>query len=419
MNSTVAKPSIAFQVFGCRLNQAEAEGWQRALADEGYPIVAPKEADILCVHSCAVTEPAVKEVTKLLRHCKRVRPDQRLILSGCATTLVEDVALDLAIPHAVKAEWLSRTRAFLETLPPPVTPSATPDAPHRTRAALILQDGCDQFCAYCIVPHLRGKPTSEPAEALVQRAERLFAEGYQEIVLTGCHLALYNDPVTGMGLVELLQRLCDVKGEGRFRIGSLEPCLIDDAALIRLIATNDGRLCRFLHLPMQTADDGLLQRMGRRYTNADLRKLLDKVCETLPHCGLSADWIAGLPGETPQAAEATLNLVRAYPFTGAHVFPYSKRAGTPAATFPDQVPAEEILRRAKTLREVAHEQQLRQLQRQLGRTLAVIPEQRHGDVRYGWSAERFRCRLPASYARGQCVNVSPSALEGDTLIITE
>ena len=418
MNAS-SKPSIAFQVFGCRLNQAEAEGWQHALAEEGYPIVSPKEADILCVHSCAVTEPAVKEVTKLLRHCKRIRPDQRLILSGCATTLVEDVALDLSIPHAVKSEWLARTRAFLQTLPPPTTPNATPDARHRTRAALILQDGCDQFCAYCIVPHLRGAPVSEPAAAVLNRAERLFAEGYQEIVLTGCHLALYKDPISGMGFVELLQRLCEVKGEGRFRIGSLEPCLIDDAALIRLIAANDGRLCRFLHFPMQTADDGLLHRMGRRYTQADLRKVLDCVCETLPHCGLSADWIAGLPGETPQAAEATLDLIRAYPFTGAHVFPYSKRAGTPAATFPDQVPTEEILRRAKILREIAQEQQTRQLHLQLGRTLSVIPEQAHGEVRYGWSSERFRCRLPASYARGQCVNVSPSAVEGDTLIITE
>ena len=420
MNVTHSKPSIAFQTFGCRLNQAEAEGWQHALAAEGYPIVPPEAADVFCVHSCAVTEPAVREVAKLLRARRNRHPSQKLIVSGCATALLGDIALDLRIPHEQKGEWLPRVRTFLSALPPKApgeTPIVTSEH-RRTRAALILQDGCDHFCAYCIVPHVRGKPVSESAERLLKQAQTLFANGYREIVLTGCHLALYRDPASGMDLIELLRRLCDVPGEGRFRIGSLEPCILDDTALIRLIASSKGRLCPFLHFPMQSADDTVLQKMRRRYRQKELRHVLDTVCATLPGCGLSADWIAGHPGETPQAAETTLAFVQAYPFTGAHVFPYSKRNGTPAATFPDQVPQQEILARAKRLRETAKDQQLAQLRRAIGTPLSVIPEQRHGEVRYGWSAERFRCQLPADYPRGECVTVVPSALEGETLIVT-
>lgn len=432
---TRALPTLAFQTFGCRLNQAESEGWQAALTAQGYALAEKTQADVFIVHSCAVTEPAVKEVTKLLKAHRKQVPQQRLILSGCAAELVHDVAIDLRIPHAQKAAWLQCVTEFLQQLPKavehptagapidvadglqdfPLSPARA--APHRTRASLILQDGCDQFCAYCIVPHLRGAPQSEPAKRILARAEALFAQGYEEIVLTGCHLALYREPTQGFDFVELLKRLVDVRGEGRFRIGSLEPCVLDDRALITLIAQSQGRLCNFLHLPMQSADDTVLQRMGRRYTQADLRRLLDQIGEHLPGCGLSADWIAGLPGETLEAFQTTADFIAASPFTGAHVFPYSKRIGTPAATFADQVPEAEILRRAKVLRECAAAQQARQLQGVLGKTLEVIPEQRRGDYRLGWSAERFHCRLPATATRGKRIKVTPVALEGDLFIV--
>lgn len=413
------RPTLAFQTFGCRLNQAEAEAWQHALIAEGFPIVAPEQAQVFCVHSCAVTETAVKEVVKFLRTLRKRNTTQRIILSGCASTLIHDVTVDLCIPHENKSEWLPRVRAFLATLQSETPQTVAPWEKHRTRASLILQDGCDQFCAYCIVPYVRGKPISEPATALLRKAEDLFAQGFREIVLTGCHLALYKDPESGMGFVEVLRRLCEVKGEGRFRIGSIEPCILDDKALIRLIAESDGRICPFLHFPMQSADDGVLNLMKRRYRQADLQRLMETVGSVLPDCGLSADWIVGHPGETPEAAQVTRDFVERYPFTGAHVFPYSKREGTEALHLPNHVPHEEILARAKALRSVAKTQQLRQLRRAIGKPLAVIPEQLQGNIRYGWSAERFRCQLPAHYPRGECVRVTPTALDGETLIVSE
>jgi threonylcarbamoyladenosine tRNA methylthiotransferase MtaB len=154
----VTRPSLAFQTFGCRLNQAESEGWQSELAARGYAIADRSEADVFCVHSCAVTEPAVKEVTRLLRAVRQQRPELKIILSGCAAELVKEVAIDLRIPHAQKGEWLTQTLSFLQAQALPATTALLPPPRHRTRAWLIIQDGCDQFCAYCIVPHLRGAP---------------------------------------------------------------------------------------------------------------------------------------------------------------------------------------------------------------------------------------------------------------------
>ena len=412
-------PRVAFLVFGCRLNQAEAERWREALARRGAPIVPPAEADVLCAHTCAVTAPAAREALRALRAWRAAHPAGLLVASGCAATLLPRGLADLTLPHADKGRWVAAVceRLGLPAEPPPAHAAGAESAPpRRTRAALIAQDGCDRFCAYCIVPHMRGAPVSVPLADLTRRAAARFAQGYREIVLTGCNLALYRDPATGANLVELLARLADVPGEGRFRLGSLEPCVTDDAALIRLIARSGGRLCPFLHLPIQTASDALLARMGRPYGAARLRALLDTLCAELPHCGLGADWIAGLPGETEADAAASLRLLADYPFTGAHVFPYSRRPGTPAAGFPGQLPPATVAARAAALRAAAAQTRDRALRRFIGRTLLVIPEHTRTGRCEGWSAEYLRCRLPHPAPRGQPTPFTPATLAPDGLL---
>ncbi len=407
-------PSVAFLVYGCRLNQAEAAEWQSQLAARGVPIVDKALAEVLCVHSCAVTEPALHEIEKTLRAHRAQHPQTKIILSGCAATLLPTELRDLAIPHADKAHWLERVFHFIGPAAPATAPFPLPR--RRTRASLIVQDGCDRFCAYCIVPHLRGAPTSVPMARLLRRAETLFAAGYREIVLTGCHLALYRDPESGANFVELLRRLADVNGEGRYRIGSLEPCVLDDAALIRLIAAHPQRICPYLHLPIQTASTPLLHAMGRHYTHDNLRQLLDTLCEHLPGCGLGADWIVGLPGETDNDARITRELLTAYPFTGTHIFPYSRRPGTPAATFPNQVPSHLLKARIDALNACAKEIRRATLRNALGTPLTVIPEHLHNGAWEGWSAQRFRCRIPAPATRGALTPFTPTQLSGDLLL---
>lgn len=408
-----ARPSVAFWVYGCRLNQAEAAAWQAALAEQGFPAAPKESAEVVCVHSCAVTEPAAHEVLKALRAFRTRRPGVKIILSGCAAKLLPPGVADLCLPHERKSEWVAAVLAFLGASGAAPAPVFLPRL--KTRASLVVQDGCDQFCAYCIVPHLRGAPVSEPLPALLKRAEVLFAAGYREITLTGCHLALYRDPVSGADFTELLRRLCDVRGEGRFRISSVEPCILNDADWIRLIAASGGRLCAFLHLPVQTVSDALLRRMGRRYTAADLHRVFDFIGETLPLCGLSADWIAGLPGETEADAAASQAFLSAYPFTGAHIFPYSRRPGTPAAAFPNQVPQHLIHARAAQLTHAAEETRRRVLPRFLNRPLTVIPERMRGGAWEGWSAERLRCRLTGAAERGKPMVFHPTRIEGECL----
>ncbi len=409
-------PRIAFWVFGCRLNQAEAEGWRDALLREGAELVSRESADVLVMHTCAVTAPAAHEAEKSLRAFRSQHPHVRVIVSGCATTLLPPGLADAVIPHSEKGSWLMRVRRLLTDWGFAATSNEI-RVPRglKARASLIVQDGCDRFCAYCIVPHLRGGPVSVPMKALVSRAQACFAEGFQEIVLTGCHLALYRDPERGADFLELLRQLCAVPGEGRFRIGSLEPCVLDDAALIRFIAQSKGRVCPFLHFPMQSASDTVLQRMGRPYRKVDLERLLDTLCAELPLCGLGADWIAGLPGETEADAKTTQAFIAAYPFTGGHIFPYSRRPGTPAASFPDQVPQHRITARAAALSQVVAETRARVLPSFLGRTVQVIPERQRGETWEGWSEARIRCRIPAPAERRRLTPFTPTVLDGDVL----
>ena len=332
--------NIAFLVYGCRLNQAEAEGWRQALEARGATLVPPDApaVDALCAHTCAVTAPAAREALRALRAFRAKHPRVPLIVSGCAAALLPPGLADLTLPHARKADWLAAVCDRLG-LPRRPTEPAAPPTRRRTRAALVAQDGCDAFCAYCIVPHMRGAPVSVPLADLLRRADALLAEGYPEIVLTGCNLALYRDPETGARLPELLARLADLPRPGRFRLGSLEPCVADDDAILRLIAANPGRLCPFLHLPIQSGSDALLRRMGRPYGADRIRALLDRLCAALPHCGLGADWIAGLPGETEADAAATLALLRAYPFTGARPSPPAPPPSAKPPTRPAKPPS--------------------------------------------------------------------------------
>lgn len=406
---------VAFLVFGCRLNQAEAAAWQRELTARGWEESPPESADLVCVHSCAVTDAAQQEVRRTLRRLRRVAPKASVLLSGCAADLMPEGLADLRVPHARKDAWLTEVeRAFGGTAAP--TPLPASPVRHRTRASLIVQDGCDRFCAYCIVPHLRGAPVSAPMAEALDRARRLTDEGYTEIVLTGCHLALYRDPATGANLVNLLERLCGLPGTARYRLGSVEPCTLDDRALIRLIAGSGGRVCDFLHLPIQTASDTLLKRMGRTYTEAEIRSLLETALTELPLCGLGSDWIVGLPGETETDAEATRRLASDYPFTGAHIFPYSPRPGTPAADFPDRVPGHTQRARAEALRAAADATRAAALRRYLGQRLTVIPERRAEAGWEGWSAQRIRCVLPGEAHRGEPVSFVPTAVSDGRLI---
>ncbi len=405
---------FAVRIFGCRLNHAEAAAWIQRLSQAGWQFEADERAaDLLIVHSCAVTAQAEKEALRLVRRLRRQTPALLLVLAGCAGETPAGIETGgsggvIRIPAADKDRL---AELLLERFAAPLEPRAGV-VPFRTaRALLKAQDGCSFFCAYCIVPHTRGAPRSKPFEQCLNEAKSFLAAGYEEIVVTGCNLACYADG--GRRLPELIDALCRLPGKGRFRISSIEPGILD-AALPGLFERWPERLCRFLHLPLQSGSDAVLPRMGRRYLAADLRRLLDRLPGNL---ALGCDLITGFPGETDADFEATFRLAEAYPFSNFHVFPYSPRPGTPAAAFPEQVDPALAKARAKRLIALAEKQRAAYVASLVGRPLSVLIEA-EGETARGWCGEYVACEVPGEGAvRGKLFAFTPRAVVcGDRLI---
>ncbi len=409
--------TVAFKTFGCRLNQAEAALFEAGFAAAGFsraPLGSP--ARVIVVHSCAVTQAAESEGLKALRALRARHPAACLVLTGCTVEALGDerlcgFGLDLIVPRERKDELVPLVMRLLGLAysPQPLSPD------RRTqRAALKIQDGCDFFCAYCIVPHTRGAPRSRPFEACLDDARALIGAGFRELVVTGCNIASYRDE--GRALLDLLRALAALPGLGRIRLGSIEPGTVE-RGIVALMAQTP-QLCRFLHLPVQSGDDGVLTRMRRRYTSGHVRETLREALRLMPDLGLGADVICGFPGETSEAFERTRALVEEFPFSKLHVFPYSERPGTPAAELDGVVPACERKRRARLLIGQGARQRDAFAQRFVGRPVELLVERYDREGRAcGWSAEYLACAVSGAPQgrRRSLLTFTPERAAGDTL----
>jgi len=364
---------VAFATLGCRLNQFETDALERSAREAGHEVVDfAGAADVYVVNSCTITHDADADTRQLARRAARRSPGARVIVTGCMATADPDSLaampevtrvignrekerfLDLALgtgDDRVHVAAVDLTRRLRITR---LRPAADP---RRSRAYLKIQDGCDYRCSFCIVPQVRGRSSSlAPADAQQQLRE-LVAAGVPEVVLTGVHLGTYGrDLQPRSDLVALLEGLLPALGPARLRLGSVDPHEVD-ARLIALLA-GDRRLCRHLHLPVQSGDDGVLRAMRRAHTSADLRALVPALAAAVPGIHLGTDVIAGFPGETPAAFDATVALLESLPLASLHVFSYSERAGTVAATLPGSVRPAERLRRTRVLRALSQRMDL-------------------------------------------------------------
>jgi len=392
--------TVAFKTFGCRLNQAETVAFEQAFVAAGFCRVRFGEsAEVVVVHSCVVTQTAENECLRQLRTLRRKWPTVRLVLSGCAAEAVPQERLlaagaDLVVGRARREALVQRV---LERWPTPLegleqkTPVMRTSPPRRSRRALLkVQDGCDFFCAYCIVPHTRGGPVSRPLEICLRDAAAMIAEGYREIVVTGCNIACYADG--SRGLVDLLSALSALPGLGRLRLGSIEPGTVEGAVAEWMAASE--KICKFLHLPIQSGDDGVLARMGRRYTSAQVIDTVRRARALMPDAAFGADVICGFPGESDDAFERTLHAVAEAGFSNLHVFPYSERPGTPACTFDGSVPVAVRRQRAKRLIAQGDAQREAFAHRFLGQRVEVLVERFDREGRAcGWSGEYLPCAV--------------------------
>ena len=386
------RPAVAIETHGCKLNQADSDVLARHFLGAGYRVVSPGEvADVYVVNTCTVTHVADGKARQSLRAAHRLNPGALVVATGCyAERAPKELAqldgVTLVVGNRDKASLVEQVAAYRhEAAIPSATSSDGPlqvSAVTRTRAFLKIQEGCDQICAYCIVPKVRGRERSIPAEELLQQVRNRVQEGYREVVLTGTQLGSYGFDLPRMTLTRLLERLLKETRLERLRVSSLQPQEITQE-LIDL--WSDPRLCPHFHMPLQSGSDAVLKRMRRRYSAQLYAQKVALLRERIPGVSITADLIVGFPGEGEAEFLETHSFCQDMRFAAMHVFPYSTRPGTSAAYFPDKVDPQTKRARMEQMLQVARCQALDFRNGLLGQTRPVLWEgQRRVSGRRVW-----------------------------------
>jgi threonylcarbamoyladenosine tRNA methylthiotransferase MtaB len=364
--------------FGCRVNQADSFRIEEDLRARGGATALPGEADLVVVNTCSVTSTADQGARQAIRRIARDNPAARVVVTGCYASRCES---DLsALPNVVKVVGNRRKDSLVPDLyddgllPTSVRfgggngpcGAVEPGMAGRTAFTLRVQTGCEERCAYCIIPSTRGNGRSLPAADVVREVERAAACGFKEVALTGVHLGSYGrDLEPRLSLLDLLRALESCAGDLVFRVSSLEP-MDCTPALVALVASSGGRFAPHFHLPLQHASDRMLTAMRRPYTLDYYRRLVDSIAERMPSASIGSDMIAGFPGESAQDFRANLDYLPGSPLTHLHVFPYSDRPGTAATAMPGKVDGIAVRERGSALRAIGSELARRFRQAQVG-----------------------------------------------------
>jgi threonylcarbamoyladenosine tRNA methylthiotransferase MtaB len=432
MCDTTQRATVSFATLGCKTNQFETASMQERMKDAGYQVL-PFElgAELVVVNTCTVTAATDAQSRNLVRRARRLNPDCRVVVTGCYAQVDPQVFADLpgvtlVIGNEEKKqlfELLEKTADRPQVAVADIRKVATvclaplTSFSGRSRAFVQIQNGCDAFCSYCIIPYARGASRSAVPDEVVGQVRALVAAGYAEVVLTGIHIGDYgHDLVPSTCLLELIGRIEQETGLQRLRLGSLEPTEIPDALIDAM--TGPSILCPHFHIPLQSGDDNVLQRMGRHYDRAFFRDLILRIHHQNPDAAIGLDVITGFPAETEDEFSNTLSLIVDLPVSHLHVFPFSKRPGTPAAAMPDQVPGDVSKARAARLRELGDTKLQAFAARFVGRTLEVVVEAGARDQRLKGLSRNYLDVLFAGSAglSGQLVMTDITGVKGSQLV---
>ena len=383
------RPRASLHTLGCRLNQAETALLADRLQKDGYQIVAyGRPTDLLVLNTCSVTDEAERMCRYEIRRTLRHSPQAFVAVTGCyAQTGVEALqqvpGIDLIVGNRHKMSLPAHVPS-----PSALKKQPTPSLLHTKtldrddfvldgagdyaskRANLKIQDGCNFMCSFCLIPFARGHERSRRMDDTVREAEALVARGHRELVLTGVNIGRYKQ--NGSSLLDLIQRLEHITGLERIRISSIEPTTVPDDLLEYMAAST--KLCRHLHLPLQSGDDKILRAMNRRYSVRDYAEFVERAVRTVPDLGLGTDVLVGFPGEGDAQFANTLAAATDLPFSYLHVFSYSKRPGTAATRMADAVPPATVKTRSRTLAELSRAKRMAFYQRYVGSTVDVLFE---------------------------------------------
>ena len=383
--------NYSITTLGCKVNQCESESISQLLKDSKWTSVPLGEDARFCIiNTCAVTQKAAMQSRQAVRHAIRSNPRARIIVTGCyAQTEPDDIkkikGVHYIIGHAGKhkiPEIITSTKEKDFVFPVNIyndiinekTFRQMPVAlGERTRPFLKIQDGCNAFCTYCIVPYARGRSRSMPLKNILNNIIRIKKSGYREVVLSGIHLGRYGlDLSPQINLAELIKRINESRAIERVRLSSIEPLELTEA-IIKTVAKSDI-FCRHFHIPLQSGDNLILKKMRRPYTRSMFRNLLYRIHELIPDAAIGVDTIIGFPGETEEAFKNTYNLIEEIPATYLHVFPFSSRKGTPASSLPDKVPSKIIKERCKIMRDLGNTKKKEFYKKNIGKKVGVLIE---------------------------------------------
>ena len=367
------KKKFKIATLGCRTNQYESQAYQAQLEQMGYQIAAEDEtAEVCIVNTCTVTESADSSSRHAIRQLARQNPSSRLLVTGClAERLPKDIAAiegvtDL-VPNSQKEQLLARL--FPEEELPEF--SIKRFEAH-TRAFVKVQDGCNSYCTYCIIPYVRGRSRSRTVEEIVREVEGLVANGYKEVVLTGINIGDFDGNQKPAGLADLVAAVDQVKGLERLRVSSIDPDEVDEALLAAVI--NGKHTCRSMHIVLQSGSNVILKRMNRKYTRQIFMDTIDRLRAVCADFTFTTDIIVGFPGETEADFADTLAVMQEVKFAKVHMFPYSDRPRTRAALMPNKVPVEIIRERKQKLLRTSEEVAFQLRKDYIGREMCILTE---------------------------------------------
>lgn len=355
---------VKFLTLGCKVNQYETEAVSELFENEGFQVVDKDDvADVYVINTCTVTSLSDSKSRQFIRRAKKENENSSVIVMGCYSQVspeeVEAIeGVDIILGTSERSKIVELTKEYRENKKKinivrdihkdsDFQPINIERLKGMTRAYIKVQDGCNQYCSYCIIPYARGNVRSRSPIDIKAEVEKLCENGFKEVVITGIHVASYGKDLKNFKLIDLIESIHDVEGLERIRLSSMEQSLIDEDFMSRV--SKLPKFCDHFHLSLQSGSDTVLRRMNRKYTSAEYLEKVELIRKYYPRAGITTDIIVGFPGETDEEFQETLEFVNKVRFSRVHVFKYSRRDGTPAAARPDQVKDDVKVERSKTL----------------------------------------------------------------------
>lgn len=386
----------AFYTLGCKVNQYETEAMMESFESAGYKIVDYSDfAEIYIINTCTVTNMGDRKSRQIIRRALDINPDAFVAVVGCYSQIAPDKVLDIpGVKLVVGTNERSRIVELVESAMQKdekvnmvndimevrdFEEMSIHNYKSRTRAFLKIQEGCDQYCTYCIIPYARGHIRSRKPESIIKEVRELSENGFKEVVLTGIHVASYGKDIGGTSLIDIIERIHEIPGIERIRMSSVDPNAMTEEFIDRIRVL--PKMCRHFHLSLQSGCDETLKRMNRKYTTEDYRRVVKRLREVFPEVAITTDLIVGFPGETDEEFGKTAAFIDEMAFSGMHIFKYSPREGTPAAKYKNQIKPRVKEERSNIAIEIAKKNEIKFKKRFMGKKLKVLYEQPIDDTK--------------------------------------